>query len=63
VRLLEKYFEELQAHYQQEADQLIHGSPSSLEAYRQRVGYLAGLRAAETILHDLLRTTPTKERD
>ena len=63
MRILEQYFEELQAHYQNEADQLVHGSPASLEAYRQRVGYLAGLRTAETILRDLLRNTPTKERD
>lgn len=63
MRILEEYFENLQEHYQNEANLLIVGGCNTLEAYRQRVGYLAGLRAAETLLRELLKKTPTKERD
>jgi hypothetical protein len=63
VNLLEEYVAELRAAKQALRDSVADGNATSFEEYRSRVGTIKGLQQAEDILFDLVRKTPTKERN
>jgi hypothetical protein len=63
MSLLEEYVAELRGLRQTLKEAVADGNASSWEEYRSRVGVIKGLQQAEDILFDLVRKTPTKERN
>ncbi len=60
--LIEEYVQRLKQRIASEAEALADGRPTSLEDYRQRVGYTKGVRWALSELEDLWKRTPKEDR-
>lgn len=60
--LLEEYVHSLQAQIERESVAIADGRPATLEEYRQRVGYLKGLKWALAELETTYKKTPKEER-
>jgi vacuolar-type H+-ATPase subunit H len=63
MTLAEEYVAQLRAQIEMEAKAIVSGSPKTLEDYRHRVGKVAGLQMAITILEELFNSKPKEERD
>ena len=60
--LLEEYVHNLQAQIERECGAIADGRPATLEEYRQRVGYVKGLKWALSELEATYKKTPKEER-
>lgn len=60
--LVEEYVHHVQARIARESTALADGQPTTLEDYRQRVGYLKGLKWALAELEDIYKKTSKEER-
>lgn len=60
--LIEEYVHNVQARITRESAALADGNPATLEEYRQRVGYIKGLKWALTELETVYKKTPKEDR-
>lgn len=62
MMLLSEYRAELQSRIDTLKDSLANGGAHSFEEYSKRVGTIAGMRMAITLLEDLVKQKPKEER-
>ncbi len=63
MTLAEEYVAKVRAEIELESRAIVGGSCKTLEDYKHRVGKVAGLHMAITILEDLFHTKPKEERN
>ena len=61
--LLSEYVAAVEARAVRDGKPILDGAAKSYEDYKERCGYLKGLREAVQILRDLVEQTPKEERD
>lgn len=63
MTLVAEYVAKVQERIDAERAALGRGAATTFDEYKKRVGVVSGLEASLTILHELLKTTPTEERN
>lgn len=61
--ILTEYVTELNQRIDREKESLASGSSKSFDDYSRKVGLIAGMRAAVSLLYELVERLPREERD